>query len=215
MGFIRHVFFFLCLPACLMLVGLWILKRLEDYFLQEDYVSYYLGLDAPGGDAPAAWWILFALATSISYLIAQAFERARARKLATLAKSMGMQFDANLSWYAYITRTSKYVGLQQSSVPSLQRCSSFRNIFVVGAEPVIFGCVFTKGFGQSSYDTYRTVYRHKGEVATSEENKAVTDWEIEVGDGFTIYFKKKFRTSPNAIKEEYRETLELHKTLRR
>ena len=210
MGFIRHVFFFLCLPACLSLICLWILVRLEDYFLQEDYVLYYYW-----GDAPAAWSILFVLAMSISYLIAQAFERARARKLATLAKSMGMQFDANLSWYAYITRTSKYVGLQQSSVPSLQRCSSFRNIFVVGAEPVIFGCVFTKGFGQSSYDTYRTVYRHKGEVATSEENKAVTDWEIEVGDGFTIYFKKKFRTSPNAIKEEYRETLELHKTLRR
>lgn len=210
MSFFRYFCFSVILPLILTGLGLWVVYNHFDYFRQEYYLSDIWGTKRI---PELAVVIVTVLAFSISELVEQAIERTRSRKLAALATGMGMQFDSNLSWISFFPKKSKYDCLEQSAVPLLRRCR-FKNIFIANSEPAIFGCKYGEGFGQSRYDVLRTVYRHKGEVNINNEHKNEVDWNIEIGDGFTIYYKNRYRATPNAIKEEYRETLNLHKTLR-
>ena len=207
---LRHFCFNFIIPMILTFLGLWFVHNHFDDFRQEYYLSDIWGTQRIPTLAAV---IVIVLAYSISNLIEQAIERRRSRKLAALATGMGMQFDSNLSWISFFPKKSKYDCLEQSAVPLLRRCS-FKNIFIANSEPAIFGCKYGEGFGQSRYDVFRTVYRHKGEVNTNNEHKDETDWNIEIDDGFTIYYKDRYRATPNVVKEEYRETLNLHKTLR-
>ena len=159
-------------------------------------------------------WIVAIFAFFISYIIDQAIERVRSPKLKALATSMGMQFDDNLNWIPFVLRTSKYDCLEKTTVPFLKQCTGFRNIFVLNSEPAIFGCEYETGAGQHSTTIYRTVYRHKGEAVLDTDRVREIGWKIEIGEGFTIYYKDKYRTPPDAIREEYRQTQELHKSLR-
>lgn len=210
MSFFRHFCFSFILPMTLISLGLWVVYNHFDDFRKEYYLSDIWGTKKI---PELAVVIVAVLAYSISNLVEQAIERTRSRKLAALATGMGMQFDSNLSWSSFFPKKSKYECLEQSAVPLLRRCW-FKNIFIANSEPAIFGCKYGEGFGQSRYDVLRTVYRHKGEVNIKNEHKNEIDWNIEIGDGFTIYYKDRYRASPNVIKEEYRETLNLHKTLR-
>ena len=159
-------------------------------------------------------WIVATISVFISYIIDQAIERARSPKLNALATRMGMQFDDNLSWIPFLTRTSNYACLEKTTVPFLNQCSGFRNVFVLNSEPAIFGCQHEIGAGQYSTTIYRTVYRHRGEAVLDTDRIRETGWKIEIGEGFTIYYKEKYRTAPDAIREEYLQTQELHKSLR-
>ena len=210
MSFLRDQWFRLFLPGALISFGLWVVYNHFDYFRQEYYLPDFWGTQRV---PPLAVVIVFVLAFSISHLVEQAIERARSRKLAVLATGLGMQFDSNLSWISFFPPKSEYACLEHSAIPFLQFCS-FKNIFIANSEPAIFGCKYKWGFGQSCHDVLRTVYRHKGEVDINNEHKNEIDWNIEIGDGFTIYYKNRYRATPNVIKEEYRETLNLHKTLR-
>tara|TARA_A100001011_G_C14031929_1_gene724019 strand:- start:116 stop:703 length:588 start_codon:yes stop_codon:yes gene_type:complete len=165
-------------------------------------------------DSELAIWIVVATSFFASYIIDQVIERARSPKLAALATTMGMQFDANSSWISFFPRTSKFACLEKSTIPFLNKCTGFKNIFVVNSEPAIFGCQYETGGGQYSTTVYRTVYRHKGEAVIDADKIREAGWQIEIGEGFTIYYQEKYRAAPDAIKEEYRQTQELHKSLR-
>jgi hypothetical protein len=158
--------------------------------------------------------IVATISLLISYIIDQAIERARSSKLNALATRMGMQFDDNLSWIPFLTRTSNYACLEKTTVPFLNQCSGFRNVFVLNSEPAIFGCQYETGAGHYSTTIYRTVYRHRGDAVIDTDRIRETGWKIEIGEGFTIYYKEKYRTAPDAIREEYLQTQELHKSLR-
>ena len=93
-------------------------------------------------DSELAIWIVVAVAFLLSYIIDQVIERARSPKLAALANTMGMQFDANSSWISFFPRTSKFACLEKSTIPFLNKCTGFKNIFVVNSEPAIFGCQY-------------------------------------------------------------------------
>ena len=95
-----------------------------------------------------------------------------------------------------------------------QISTGFKNIFVVNSDPAIFGCQYETGSGKYSTTIYRTVYRHKGEAVIDADKIREAGWKIEIGEGFTIYYQEKYRAAPDAIKEEYRQTQELHKSLR-
>ena len=159
-------------------------------------------------------WVVVIFSLFVSYITDQAIERVRSPKLNALATRMGMQFDGNLSWIPFLPRKSKYACLEKTTVPFLNKCKGFRNIFVLNSEPAIFGCQYETGAGQHSTTIYRTVYRHRGEAVIDTDRIRETGWEIEIGEGFTIYYKDKYRTPPDAIREEYRQTQELHKSLR-
>ena len=158
--------------------------------------------------------IVTTISLFISYIIDQAIERARSPNLNALATRMGMQFDDNLSWIPFFSRTSNYACLERTTVRFLNQCKGFRNIFVLNSEPAIFGCQYETGGGQGRTTIYRTVYRHRGEAVIDTDRIKETEWKIEIGEGFTIYYKDKYRTRPDAIREEYRQTQELHKSLR-
>ena len=165
-------------------------------------------------DSKLAISIFIATSFLLSYIIDQAIERARSPKLASIASSMGMQFDANLSWIPFFPRTSKFDCLEKSTIPFLNKCTGFKNIFVMNSEAAIFGCQYETGGGQYSTTVYRTVYRHKGEAIMDADKIREAGWKIETGEGFTIYYQEKYRAAPDAINEEYRKTQELHKSLR-
>ena len=165
-------------------------------------------------DSGLTVWIIIIFSFFPAYIIDQVIERARSPKLAAIASSMGMQFDANLSWIPFFPRTSNYMCLEKTTVPFLNKCTGFKNIFVVNSEPAIFGCQYETGGGQYSTTVYRTVYRHKGEAVIDADKIREAGWQIEIGEGFTIYYQEKYRAAPDAIKEEYRQTQELHKSLR-
>ena len=165
-------------------------------------------------DSGLTVWIIIIISFFASYIIDQVIERARSPKLAALATTMGMQFDANSSWISFFPRTSKFACLEKSTIPFLNKCTGFKNIFVVNSEPAIFGCQYETGGGQYSTTVYRTVYRHKGEAVIDADKIREAGWKIEIGEGFTIYYQEKYRAAPDAIKEEYRQTQELHKSLR-
>ena len=165
-------------------------------------------------DSGLTVWIIIIISFFPAYIIDQVIERARSPKLAALATTMGMQFDANSSWISFFPRTSKFACLEKSTIPFLNKCTGFKNIFVVNSEPAIFGCQYETGGGQYSTTVYRTVYRHKGEAVIDADKIREAGWQIEIGEGFTIYYQEKYRAAPDAIKEEYRQTQELHKSLR-
>ena len=165
-------------------------------------------------DSGLTVWIIIIISFFPAYIIYQVIERARSPKLAALATTMGMQFDANSSWISFFPRTSKFACLEKSTIPFLNKCTGFKNIFVVNSEPAIFGCQYETGGGQYSTTVYRTVYRHKGEAVIDADKIREAGWQIEIGEGFTIYYQEKYRAAPDAIKEEYRQTQELHKSLR-
>ena len=165
-------------------------------------------------DSGLTVWIIIIISFFPAYIIDQVIERARSPKLAALATTMGMQFDANSSWISFFPRTSKFACLEKSTIPFLNKCTGFKNIFVVNSEPAIFGCQYETGGGQYSTTVYRTVYRHKGEAVIDADKIREAGWKIEIGEGFTIYYQEKYRAAPDAIKEEYRQTQELHKSLR-
>ena len=165
-------------------------------------------------DSGLTVWIIIIISFFASYIIDQVIERARSPKLAALATTMGMQFDANSSWISFFPRTSKFACLEKSTIPFLNKCTGFKNIFVVNSEPAIFGCQYETGGGQYSTTVYRTVYRHKGEAVIDADKIREAGWQIEIGEGFTIYYQEKYRAAPDAIKEEYRQTQELHRSLR-
>ena len=165
-------------------------------------------------DSGLTVWIIIIISFFPAYIIDQVIERARSPKLAAIASSLGMQFDANLSWIPFFPRTSKYVCLEKTTVPFLNKCTGFKNIFVVNSEPAIFGCQYETGSGKYSTTIYRTVYRHKGEAVIDTNKLGEAGWKIEIGEGFTIYYQEKYRAAPDAIKEEYRQTLDLHRSLR-
>ena len=165
-------------------------------------------------DSGLTVWIIIIISFFPAYIIDQVIERARSPKLAALATTMGMQFDANSSWISFFPRTSKFACLEKSTIPFLNKCTGFKNIFVVNSEPAIFGCQYETGGGQYSTTVYRTVYRHKGEAVVDADKIREAGWQIEIGEGFTIYYQEKYRAAPDAIKEEYRQTQELHKSLR-
>lgn len=193
MSLVRSLAVWLLVPA---VIGLTAWKTVEGVF-----------------DSELTIWIVVAISFSASYIIDQVIERARSPKLAAIASSMGMQFDANLSWIPFFPRTSKYMCLEKTTVPFLNKCTGFKNIFVVNSEPAIFGCQYETGGGQYSTTIYRTVFRHKGEAVIDADKIRETGWKIEIGEGFTIYYKEKYRAAPDAIREEYRQTQELHKSL--
>ena len=161
-------------------------------------------------DSELTIWAVIIFSLFVSFITDQAIERARSPKLKALATSMGMQFDDNLNWIPFVLRTSKYDCLEKTTVPFLKQCTGFRNIFVLNSEPAIFGCEYETGAGQYSVTIYRTVYRHKGEAVIDTDRVREIGWKIEIGEGFTIYYKDKYRTPPDAIREEYRQTQELH-----
>ena len=165
-------------------------------------------------DSGLTVWIIIIISFFPAYIIDQVIERARSPKLAALATTMGMQFDANSSWISFFPRTSKFACLEKSTIPFLNKCTGFKNIFVVNSEPAIFGCQYETGGGQYSTTVYRTVYRHKGEAVIDADKIREAGWQIEIGEGFTIYYQEKYRAAPDAIKEEYRQTQELHRSLR-
>mgnify|MGYP001166576120 CR=1 FL=1 len=165
-------------------------------------------------DSELAIWIVVAIAFLLSYIIDQVIERARSPKLAAVATTMGMQFDANSSWIPFFPRTSRFACLEKSTIPFLNKCTGFKNIFVVNSEPAIFGCQYETGGGQYSTTVYRTVYRHKGEAVIDADKIKEAGWKIEIGEGFTIYYQEKYRAASDAIQEEYRQTQELHKSMR-
>ena len=165
-------------------------------------------------DSGLTVWIIIITSFFPAYIIDQVIERARSRKLTAIASSLGMQFDANLSWIPFFPRPSKYVCLEKTTVPFLNKCTGFKNIFVVNSDPAIFGCQYETGSGKYSTTIYRTVYRHKGEAVIDTNKIGEAGWEIEIGEGFTIYYQEKYRAAPDAIKEEYRQTQDLHRSLR-
>lgn len=165
-------------------------------------------------DSGLTVWIIIIISFFPAYIIDQVIERARSPKLAALATTMGMQFDANSSLISFFPRTSKFACLEKSTIPFLNKCTGFKNIFVVNSEPAIFGCQYETGGGQYSTTVYRTVYRHKGEAVIDADKIREAGWQIEIGEGFTIYYQEKYRAAPDAIKEEYRQTQELHRSLR-
>ena len=85
-------------------------------------------------------WIILIIGLLTAFVVDQAIERVRSPKLAALAKDMGMQFDANLSWVLGFRSTSKFACLEESTIPFLKTCTGFGNIFVLNYEPAIFRC---------------------------------------------------------------------------
>ncbi len=158
-------------------------------------------------------WILLIIGLLTAFVVDQAIERVRSPKLAALARDMGMQFDANLSWVLGFRLTSKFACLEEPTIPFLKACTGFGNIFVLNSEPAIFGCHYETGHGKYSTTIYRTIYRHKGEAILDTEKTKNVGWKIEIGGGYTIYYKEEYRAAPDEIREEYRHTRELHKTL--
>ena len=140
-------------------------------------------------DSGLTVWIIIIISFFPAYIIDQVIERARSPKLAALATTMGMQFDANSSWISFFPRTSKFACLEKSTIPFLNKCTGFKNIFVVNSEPAIFGCQYETGGGQYSTTVYRTVYRHKGEAVIDADKIREAGWQIEIGEGFTIYYQ--------------------------
>ena len=77
-------------------------------------------------DNESTIWVVVIFSLFVSYITDQAIERVRSPKLNALATRMGMQFDDNLSWIPFLTRTSNYACLEKTTVPFLNQCSGFR-----------------------------------------------------------------------------------------
>lgn len=150
------------------------------------------------------------------YSLDQAIERRRSPRLAVVARSLGMRFDGNLSWFPFDNPQPKYDCFLKTSVPLLKRSSGFKNIFVLNDEPAVFGCRSWSDYrpGAQSQRIFLTVYRFKGEIPKLKSAAVATnEWNIEVGDGFTVYYKDDYSTAIEKIRDQYLECQKLHQQL--
>jgi hypothetical protein len=61
---------------------------------------------------------------------------------------------------------------------------------------------------------FLTVYRLKGEIPQLNSAAVATnEWNIEVGDGFTVYYKDDYSTAIERIRDQYLECQKLHQQL--
>ena len=114
MSFVRSIVTWGLIPFSVVLIAL---STLEGFF-----------------DRELTIWALIIFSFFVSCITDQAIERVRSTKLNALATRMGMQFDSNLSWISFFHRTSNYACLEKTTVPFLNQCNGFRNIFVLNSE---------------------------------------------------------------------------------